>query len=211
MLNNIKRRSNHLEWLLRLLGSPCTWLRRKAWKQMTENPSDDYDCTRREAWSFSPLELTDEGADEGDRWVSQKDHLSCVRGSMEREGDSEGGWLLLSSPFKLFLHTGHVSCCIHREEEHTADDISSGLFRKDIFPNFTILYSSIISIFVRRSPTQLDDYLLRLPIMSHKHSCCVNFIYKIRNSEAFIQTTSPHIQHFKWMLNNNVIFSLFQT
>lgn len=41
--------------------------------------------------------------------VSQKDHLSCVRGSVESEGDSEG-WLLLSSPFKLIRHTGHVSC-----------------------------------------------------------------------------------------------------
>lgn len=81
---------------------------------------------------LSPLALTDEGADEGDRWASQKDHLSCVRGSMEREGDSDGGWLLLSSPFKLFLHTGHVSCCIHGEEEHTADDISSRLSTKDI-------------------------------------------------------------------------------
>ncbi len=50
------------------------------------------------------------------RWVSQKDHLSCVRGSMEREGDSDGDWLLLSSPFKLFLHTGHVSCCLATEQ-----------------------------------------------------------------------------------------------
>lgn len=44
---------------------------------------------------------------------SQKDHLSCVRGSVEREGDSGATWLLLlllSSPLKLFLHTGHVSC-----------------------------------------------------------------------------------------------------
>lgn len=75
--------------------------------------------------SFSPPVLTDEGEDERDGGASQKDHLSCVRGSMEREGDSDGGWLLLSSPFKLFLHTGHVSCCIHREEQ-TVDDISWG-------------------------------------------------------------------------------------
>lgn len=44
------------------------------------------------------------------RSVFQKDHLSCVRGSVDREGDSGAGWVLLSSPFKPFLHTGHVSC-----------------------------------------------------------------------------------------------------
>lgn len=42
--------------------------------------------------------------------VDQKDHLSCVRGSVDCEGVSDGDWLLLSSPFKLFLQTGHVSC-----------------------------------------------------------------------------------------------------
>lgn len=57
--------------------------------------------------------------------MSQKDHLSCVRGSIEREGDSDEGWLLLSSPFKLFLHTGHVSCCVAAEQKA---DISSGHF-----------------------------------------------------------------------------------
>lgn len=62
------------------------------------------------------------------RWVSQKDHLSCVRGSVEREGDSDGAWLLLllSSPLKLFLHTGHVSCCVATEQK--IDDISFGQF-----------------------------------------------------------------------------------
>lgn len=90
--------------------------------EMTEKPSGDYDWNRWETWSFSPPVLKDE--DERDS--SQKDHLSCVRGSMEREGDSDGGWLLLSSPFKLFLHTGHVSCCIQRGE-YTVNDISCGL------------------------------------------------------------------------------------
>lgn len=49
--------------------------------------------------------------------VFQKDHLSCVRGSVFREGDSGGFWVLLSSPFNPFLHTGHVSCCRKREEK----------------------------------------------------------------------------------------------
>ena len=50
--------------------------------------------------------------------ATQKDHLSCVLESVAREGDSGGGWLVLSSPFKPFLHTGHVSCCQGRRGEH---------------------------------------------------------------------------------------------
>lgn len=82
--------------------------------------------------------LTGEGADEGDGRASQKDHLSCVRGSMERVGDSEGGWLLLSSPFKLFLHTGHVSCCIHREEEQIT--LALGSSEKIFSPFYCFIY-----------------------------------------------------------------------
>lgn len=43
-----------------------------------------------------------------------------MRGSVEREGDSGATWLLLlllSSPLKLFLHTGHVSCCVATEQK----------------------------------------------------------------------------------------------
>lgn len=51
--------------------------------------------------------------------VDQKDHLSCVRGSVDWEGFSEGDWLLLSSPFKLFLQTGHVSCISNQGTIHS--------------------------------------------------------------------------------------------
>lgn len=66
----------------------------------------------------------DVGEERAGGWVgpSQKDHLSCVRGSVEREGDSGATWLLLlllSSPLKLFLHTGHVSCCAANRTERT--------------------------------------------------------------------------------------------
>ena len=73
------------------------------------------------------------------RWVSQKDHLSCVRGSMEREGDSDGGWLLLSSPFKLFLHTGHVSCCVATEQN--ANLFSFGHFSNKSFNKWAPYFS----------------------------------------------------------------------
>ena len=47
---------------------------------------------------------------------------------MEREGDSDGGWLLLSSPFKLFLHTGHVSCCVATEQNTQNTTLALGSF-----------------------------------------------------------------------------------
>lgn len=91
------------------------WLeQKKASKQPEHIKSQILMTASEENWSV----LWDVRMETG-RWgrrASQKDHLSCVRGSVEREGDSEGVWLLLSSPFKLILHTGHVSCCSATEQ-----------------------------------------------------------------------------------------------
>lgn len=116
----------------------CAWIRKKALKQNKNTKKsnwDDYDCNRGEQWKvrsvFSVCHWMWVRRTEGwDRWASQKDHLSCVRGSMERVGDSDEGWLLLSSPFKLFLHTGHVSCC-----GENGDNISFGQFSHKYITN----------------------------------------------------------------------------
>ena len=53
------------------------------------------------------------------------------------------------------------------------------------------------SLYFRRSPTQPDDYLSHVPNMQRKQLCCVNvFTTSDRNSGAYTQTTSPHIQYF---------------
>lgn len=94
--------------------------------------------TMKDRWDGEIKRRSEERCDKGmEGWgggVFQKDHLSCVRGSVFREGDSGGFWVLLSSPFNPFLHTGHVSCCRKRERRKSVPNVFKTFLLLNITP-----------------------------------------------------------------------------
>lgn len=136
--------------------------------ERTEHPSDEYDCTRRETWEASLPSC----------WrmkVRRKGTGGCLRRTISPV--CGGPWRVRGTP------RGAGCCCLLRlNSSYTLDTchavstekkstqqmmLALGCLEKTFFPilPFYTLPSSLYFYICRRSSTQLDDYLIHLPIM----------------------------------------------